>query len=118
VTITTKPEDNDATTVDFAAYEFARMNKGLVRLLKYVNEAGAMGISTRKACHDVFNSRTYGMKVIQRAEKLGYILREEEPPIERGAWFVINRITPKGKKLLSQMDTITTTTNARTNKTE
>jgi hypothetical protein len=93
----------DAATIDIAAYEFARMNKGLVRLLKYVNEAGTAGVSTRKACKDVFNSRTYGMKVIQRAEKLGYIQREEEPPIEKGAWFVMNCITTEGKKLLSQL---------------
>ena len=79
------------------------MNKGLVRLLKYVNKADTGGVSTRKACKDVFNSRTYGMKVIQRAEKLGYIKRDEKPPIERGAWFVMNRITPTGKKLLSQL---------------
>jgi hypothetical protein len=81
------------------------MNRGLVRLLKYVDEAGTLkGVSTRKACKDVFNSRTYGMKVIQRAQRLGYITREEEPPIERGAWFVINRITPTGSALLEKLE--------------
>lgn len=73
MTITTAAAPNDdaaaaaSSTIDFAAYEFERMNKGLVRLLKYVNKSGNSGVSTRKACKDVFNSRTYGMNVIQRA---------------------------------------------------
>jgi hypothetical protein len=79
------------------------MNRGLVRLLKYVNEAGTSGGSTRKACKDVFNSRTYGMKVIQRAQRLNYISHDKEPAIEKGPWFVMNRITLEGKKLVSQL---------------
>ena len=94
---------------------FRKDNAGLVRLLKVIEEAGKDGISTRKLCEEAFKTRNYGMRVINRAYDQGYIKRfgkNKRSPKK------INYLSDRGKELLSQSDTITTTTNVSINKTE
>ncbi len=93
----------NSNRIEVSATDFARMNKGLITVLKAIQKYGDEGISTRKLLYNEIKMIGHGEKLLKEAEKLGYIKRKEEPPIERGAWFVINRITLKGKKLLSQL---------------
>ncbi len=100
LTTTTTPND-DNNTIEVSAAEFARTNKGLIKVLKSVAKAGDDGIPTRKLMHEI-KMIGYGETLIKRAEALGYIRREErEPASGRGFHPVYNIITPKGKQLLS-----------------
>lgn len=93
------------TTIEVSPSEFARANKGLITLLKAVQKAGDEGTSTRKLLYDEIKMIGYGQTLIKRAEKEGYIKRKEvkKPVGQKGAHLVMNYLTPKGKKLLSQL---------------
>jgi DNA-binding PadR family transcriptional regulator len=45
----------------------------------------------------------HGYKLVDKAEKEGYIRREWREPEGKGAWLRINHITQKGKNLLQQL---------------
>jgi hypothetical protein len=80
------------------------MNKGLITVLNAVAKSGDDGISTRKLLYDEIKMIGYGQTLIKRAEKEGYISRPKvRRPGYKGAHLVMNRLTPKGKKLLSQL---------------
>jgi hypothetical protein len=93
----------NSNRIEVSATDFARMNKGLITVLKAIQKYGDEGISTRKLLYDKVKMIGYGEKLINRAEKLGYVKRDKVPPKGKGAWLKINRLTPKGKKLLSQL---------------
>jgi hypothetical protein len=85
---------------------FIRDHTGLVRLLIAVNRAGKRGISTRRVCEQVFNSRSYGLEMLKEAAKQELITRSTPVPPgkgERGNWLVVNKITPKGRRLLKNL---------------
>lgn len=91
------------TVIEISAEEFARANKGLITVLKAVQQAGSSdGIPTRKLLHKI-HMIGYGQTLIDRAEKLGYIIREEREPEGKGAWLVVNKLSPKGKALLRKL---------------
>lgn len=85
--------------------EFARTNKGLLRLLKAVEKAGDDGIATRNLLNDI-HMTGYGQTLIRRAEERGFIKREERPPEKgrKGAWLKVNILTKKGKQLLQKLN--------------
>jgi hypothetical protein len=62
---------NTATTIKIPIIEFARTNRGLIRVLKIVQEAGPSGTSTRRLLYKV-RMIEYGLTLIQRAEELMY----------------------------------------------
>jgi hypothetical protein len=85
---------------------YIRENTGLVRLLIAVNRAGKRGISTRRVCEQVFNSRSYGLEMLKEAAEKKLITRSDPLPVpkgQRGNLLVVNRITPKGRKLLAKL---------------
>lgn len=84
--------------------DFIHTHKGLITLLKAVAKAGPKGISTRKLYAQI-KTTGYGDKLVDDAERRGYIKREKRKP-QTGVGFypVFNIITPEGKKLLSQLD--------------
>jgi hypothetical protein len=89
-------------TIEVSAADFVRMNKGLIHLLQVIKAAGKEGISTRKL-YDKIGMIGHGDKLVDRAEREGYIKRVKKPPIKKGAWLVVNLLTPRGKQLLAKL---------------
>jgi hypothetical protein len=93
-----------AASIEVSAAEFARMNKGLITVLKAIQKAGNEGIPTRRLLYDEIKMIGYGQTLIKRAEKEGYISRPKvRRPGFKGAHLRMNRLTPKGKRLLIQL---------------
>jgi hypothetical protein len=93
-----------STTIKIRAADFIRKdNAALVKLLRIIRKAGKDGIATRRLCQVAFNSRAYGMKVINRAEEEGYIKRIGKG--KRG-YVKVNYLTKKGKQLLSRLEAV------------
>jgi hypothetical protein len=88
--------------IEVSAADFARMNKGLITVLKAVRAAGKGGISTRKLYNKI-GMIGHGAKLVDRAEREGYIRREWREPEGKGAWLRVNYITPRGKDLLRKI---------------
>ena len=78
-------------------------NRGLVRMLQALADAGKAGLPTRKAGEQVFGSRQYGYKVLKKAEGLGYVERKKVAKPKGGYPYVMNRLTPAGRKLLQEL---------------
>jgi len=77
-------------------------NVGLVRLLLVLSRTSPNdGLPTRRLL-EILGSTNHAQAFIQRAEKMGYIRREEKDP-ESGTGFrpVYNILTEKGRKLLA-----------------
>ena len=53
----------------------------------------------------MFNSRQYGYKILKKAEELGYVEREPttKPKGVGGFPYVMNRLTPEGRKLQREL---------------
>src|SRR5688500_18811914 len=92
-------------TIEISVSDFLRKdNAALVHLLKVIRKAGGTdGLSTRMLCTEAFDSRSYGLRVIERAHKDGYITRTGEYNKSGGGAKRINKITKKGIKLLKQL---------------
>jgi hypothetical protein len=90
-------------TIEVSAAEFARMNKGLITVLKAVQKSGDEGISTRRLLYNEIKMIGYGQSLVKRAEAEGYIMRKETQSGHKGAHLVMNYLTPKGKQILSQL---------------
>ena len=91
----------DVTVRDFLSIPG---NRGLVRMLTTLAEAGPQGLPSRRVGELVFNSRQYGHRVLKRAEELGYIERKKaRRKGSRGHPFVMNTLTPKGRNLLREL---------------
>jgi hypothetical protein len=76
-------------------------NVGLVRLLLVLSRTSPNdGLPTRRLL-EILGSTNHAQAFIKRAEKMGYIRREERDP-ESGTGFhpVYNILTEKGRKLL------------------
>jgi hypothetical protein len=60
---------------DVSPADYVKLYGGMVTVLTAIEKASGpnVGLPTRKVSEDVFNSRTYGWKVLKQAEKLGYI---------------------------------------------
>lgn len=91
--------------IEVSSADFYRLHSGLVRVLKALDEAGPQGLPTRSVGEKIFNSRTHGWRMVVQAEKLGYVVRERVPkPKTVGGYpYTMNRITPKGRKLLKEL---------------
>ncbi len=95
---------NNSNIIEVSAVEFARTNKGLITVLKAIAESDKRGIPTRKLLNKI-GMIGYGETLIKRAESLQYIRREKREPANGvGFWPVYNILTPKGKKLLDQLN--------------
>lgn len=91
-----------SSSIEISAEEFARTNRGLITLLSALQRIGGQA-STRKLLAEM-KMIGYGEILIKRAEKLGYIKREKRKPDSgRGFHPVYNILSPKGRKLLSQL---------------
>jgi hypothetical protein len=94
------------TFIEIPAEEFARTNRGLITVLKAVAESGDDGIPTRKLLRKI-GMIGYGEALIKRAESLQYLKREKREPANGvGFHSVYNMLTPKGKKLLTQLNSL------------
>jgi len=95
-------------TIKVTAEDFLRSHSQMVKLLKALDKAGPQGLSTRKLCENILNSKAYARKnsLIDQAVALGYISRKKvkRPAGQVGnpVW-VVNYITAKGKHLLNQL---------------
>jgi DNA-binding MarR family transcriptional regulator len=89
--------------IDVTPQDFLKLHNGLVRMLQALAEAGPSGLSTNKASLQVFNSRTYGWRILTQAEELGYIERKQMPRPNGGHPYTMNSLTPKGRKLLQEL---------------
>lgn len=96
-------------TIKVTAEDFLRNHAQLVKLLKALDKAGPNGMSTRKLCENVLNSKAYARKnsLIGQAVALGYISRRKvkrpEGQVGNPVW-VVNYITTKGKEILAKLD--------------
>ena len=91
----------------FSLSDFLRRdNAALVHLLKVIQKAGPDGISTRKLCIRAFDSQSYGLRVIERAEKEEYMTRTGKRMKKGGGRKRVSRITEKGKMLLEQLNRV------------
>lgn len=90
-------------SIEISVSDFARTHKGLITLLKAVAKAGPDGITTRKL-YTKIKMTGHGDKLVDEAERKGYIVREERKP-KTGVGFypVYNIITPEGKALLKKL---------------
>jgi hypothetical protein len=100
---------NELTTIKVTAADFRKTHAQLVKLLKALDKAGPNGgLSTRKLCEQVLNSKAYARKnsLIDQAVALGYITRKKvkrpKGLVGNPLW-TVNFISPKGKQLLDQL---------------
>jgi hypothetical protein len=110
-------------TVEITAEDFIKTHYNLVRLLRFIKDVGGKGnmgegVTTRMLCDQVFNSRAEGLKVIREAEIAGYLHRFKMTrgittkkkrnlitgKNRAGRYYVMNALTPAGKKLLASLE--------------
>jgi len=72
-------------------------------MLQAIRLAGPDGLATNEAAIQVFNSRQYGNRILKQALEQGYIVRERMPRSEGGHYYIINKLTPAGDKLLQEL---------------
>jgi hypothetical protein len=72
-------------------------------MLQALEQAGPSGLPTNEAGLEVFNSRQYGGLILKRAEKLGYISRTIADRKGGGHYYVVNKLTDKGRELLQEL---------------
>jgi hypothetical protein len=95
-------------TIKVTAEDFLRHHSQLVKLLKALDKAGHNGLSTRKLCENILNSKAYARKnsLIDQGVALGYLTRKKvkrpEGLVGNPIW-IMNYITAKGKHLLDQL---------------
>jgi len=87
--------------IDVTPADFHKLYGGLVRMLRAIEQAGPAGLTTNQAGVKVFNSRGYGWKILNQADQMGYITREQ---VDNNNYYVVNRLTAKGRKLLRDLD--------------
>jgi hypothetical protein len=92
--------------IDVTPSDFIRTHKGLVRLLRTIeqHEADDPELSTRLLCEQVFHSRNYCYELLEQARERGYVTRTEVPAIGKGNRRIVNRLTPAGKQLLRELE--------------
>jgi hypothetical protein len=91
--------------IDVSANDFRKLYRGVIRMLRALEQAGPAGLPTNKAGLQVFNSRTYGGRILREAESLGYIERKQVPmPKGKGGhYYIMNHLLPKGRELLQEL---------------
>lgn len=79
-------------------------NMALVRLLLILSRTGDEGLPTLELLKKL-KSSNYGQRMIKLGQKKGYIerLKVKIPKGRKGNVFVINRLTEKGKQLVSKL---------------
>jgi predicted transcriptional regulator len=87
--------------IDVTPQDFLKLHSGLVRMLRALEQAEQL--PTTKAGEQVFNSRTHGWRILVRAAELGYITRTRTPRPGGGHPYVMNKLTEKGRQLLSEL---------------
>jgi hypothetical protein len=90
--------------IDVTPSDFLKLHSGLVRMLRVLEQAEEL--PTTKAGEQVFNSRTYGWRILVGAAELGYITRTPVARMGGGHPFVMNRLTEKGRQLLRELDQV------------
>jgi hypothetical protein len=77
-------------------------NAALLRILMVLRVEGDKGMSTVQLLNRL-NSTNYGQRMIKLGEKNGYIerVKVKVPKGKKGNIIVINRLTPKGKLLMT-----------------
>jgi hypothetical protein len=97
-------------TIQVTVEDFVNSHGSLVHLLKTLEKAEPEGLTTRDLCDISFNNRKRVIKLIKEAEKAGYIRRfsmhkvnHKKRTNSRGRYYVMNTLTPTGKKLLSKL---------------
>lgn len=82
-----------------------RRNYSLLRLLTIINAAGSNGITTLKLL-DELGSRADRINAIIRKAEEEKLIERIEGPSEKGRFSpILNKLLPKGKKLLVQLHT-------------
>ena len=99
------------TSIEVSAEDFARINKGLIHLLKAIDGNPGGSISTVRLLTKL-KSTGYGQHIIRRAVRDGYVVRKERRPQGKGNYLVVNHLTPKGKALLEKLPEVTNSNNA------
>ena len=94
-----------SSSIEVTPEDFKRVNAALIRLLLTLYECGG-SLPTRRLYESAHMSRTYGNKVIHKAEQQGYITRVKvpKPQGKRGNHMMVNKLTLKAKILLKQLD--------------
>lgn len=100
--------ESKLSLIDVTPNDFLKLHGGLVRMLQALEEAGPSGLPTNTAGLQVFGSRTYGWRVLNRAQQLGYITREKiVTHIDNGRggghYYIANRLTDRGRRLLQEL---------------
>lgn len=93
--------------IDVSADDFLKLYGGMVRVLQAIQAAGPnQGLPSRKLGEQVLGSRSHGWKVLRQAEAISYITRKKVPmPRGKGGhYYVMNYLTPKGRKLLRELE--------------
>jgi hypothetical protein len=94
-----------SASIKASTADFSRMNQGLLRLLKAIDDSPGGSISTVKLLTKL-KSTGYGQHIIRRAVREGYVARKEQRPQGKGNYLVVNYLTPNGKALLMQLSDV------------
>lgn len=89
--------------IDVTPSDFLKLHGGMVRMLQALEQAGPAGLPTNEAGLKVFNSRSYGWRMLKQADEMGYITREESPREDGGHYYIVNKLTQKGYALLQEL---------------
>jgi hypothetical protein len=73
-------------------------------MLRALDQAGPAGLGTNEAGVKVFNSLSHGWKVLKQADQMGYIARERSHRERGGHYYIVNRLTARGRRLLRELD--------------
>jgi DNA-binding MarR family transcriptional regulator len=93
--------------IDVSPADFLKLYGGMVRVLQAIEKAGpGAGLPSRRLGEQVLGSRSHGWKVLRQAEEIGYITRRKvsKPEGKGGHYYVMNYLTPKGRKLLRELE--------------
>ena len=95
------------TTIRIPLDDFVHCNKGLLRLLFTLYKRGSE-LSTTKLYKAADVSNNYSYILLQKAERMGLIERKKvsKPKGLKGNDMVVNKLTNKGRRLLSSLDLI------------
>jgi len=89
--------------IDVTPHDFLKLYGGMVRMLQTLQQAGPSGLSTNEAGLKVFGSRSYGWRILKQANEMGYVTREKLPREEGGHYYIVNRLTDEGRRLLQEL---------------
>lgn len=92
--------------INVSPSDFYYTHKGLVKLLRLIEQAGNEGIPTRQLCEEAFKTRdSFCIELLNSAAEMGYVTRKTRSKSPaKGHALKVNRLTQSGKNLLYELE--------------